>query len=277
MNGLIGAGLLVYFAYLFAVTMAPFNFQWSGNVIPRPHPSNGFSRYDLAANLLLFLPFGLLMRGMRFGRPLPLVVLLLVAAGVSGTIEGVQSFLPARYASLQDIGLNVASAALGFFLADHALASGWIDRIVRHHVKIAAAGLFLYAAILLFIAVYPRIAWVYPANLLAPVFRWILRATPARPSHRIAQDFVLFLTFWPIGVLLALSLGGASRARLGLVVGSVGAWLWVMQTARNSGVLSPFAWGGMRRITMFSLLIGLLSGLYLRQRLSTLSHLPHRP
>ena len=278
MNGLAGMGLLVYFAYLFAVTMAPFNFQWSGSFIPRPHPLNDLSRYDLAANLLLFLPFGLLMRGLKSGRPLSFVVLLLSAASVSGTIEAVQSFLPARYASPHDIVINVVSAAIGFFLADHALERGWADRILRHHMKIAAAGLLFYSALLLFIAVYPRIARFYPASPLASIFHWILRATPARPFHPAEQAFVLFLTFWPIGVLLALSLGASSWARLGLAVGAVGAWLWVMQTARGSGVFIPFAWGGMRGTTVVALAIGLLSGRYMSRRLSTQSpHPPHRP
>ena len=278
MNGLVGAGLLVYFVYLFAVTMAPFNFQWSGSVIPRPQPANDFSRYDLAANLLLFLPFGLLMRGLKSGRPLPFVVLLLSAASVSGAIEVVQSFLPARYVSPQDIVLNVVSAAIGFFLADHALERGWVERMIRHHMKIAAAGLLFYAALLLFIAVYPRIALFHLASPLASVFHWILRATPARPFHPAAQVFVLFLTFWPIGVLMALSLGASSWARLGLAVGAVAMWFWVMQTTRSSVVFVPFAWDGMRRTTVVALAIGLLSGGYLHYQISTLSrHLAHRP
>jgi len=274
MNRLVGTGLLVYFAYLFAVTMAPFDFQWSDSIIPRPSPSSDLSRYDFAANLLLFLPFGLLMRGLRAGRPFPFVVILLSAAGVSGAIEMVQSFLPARYASPHDIAINVVSAALGFFLADHALERGWADRMVRHHVKIAAIALFFYAALLLFIAVYPRIAPFYPANPLTRVFHWILRATPFRPFHPGAQDFVLFLTFWPIGVLLALSLGASSWARLALAVGWVGVWLWAMKTPRSSGVFMPFAWNGMQGTTVLALVVGILSGGYLHQRLSMRAPLP---
>jgi len=278
MNGLVGAGLLVYFVYLFAVTMAPFNFQWSGSVVPRFHSSNDFSKYDLAANLFLFLPFGFLMRGLRPGRPLSFGVLLLSAASVSSAIEGVQLFLPERYTAPHDIVTNVVGAAIGFFLADHALQCGWVERMIRDHVKIAAAGLFSYAVILLFIAVYPRIARFQPTSPLAPVFHWILRATPARSFHPTAQAFFLFLTFWPIGVLLALSLGASSWARLGLATGVIGVWFWVMQNTHSRWIFSPFAWGGMRGTTLLAPAIGLLCGRYLSLRLSKLSRHPtHRP
>ena len=276
MNGLAGTGLLVYFVYLFALTMAPFDFHWSDSIIPRPRPSSDLSRYDLAANLLLFLPFGILMRGLRADRPFPFVVILLSAASVSGAIEVIQSFLPARYASPHDIALNVVSAALGFFLADDAMRRGWVDRMLRHHVKIAVAGLFLYAVLLLFIAVYPRTASFYPADPLARVFHWILRATPARPLQPVWQDFVFFLTVWPIGVLLALSLGASSRTWLGLAIGLVGAGLWTIQTTRSSGILLPFAWEGVQGKTVFTLAVGFLSGRSMSRRLLMLSHRPSR-
>ncbi len=81
------------------------------------------SRADLVANLLLYIPFGLLLCGGIAGanpRPLPLVmgivVTLLVAVAIALGIEFTQQFFAPRTVSLNDIFAELAGSVLGIAL-----------------------------------------------------------------------------------------------------------------------------------------------------------------
>ena len=85
--------------------------------------------FDLALNVLAYVPAGLLLTLALHPRPrgLPAVLLAVAAAAaLSVLIEAAQNFLPARIASNLDVLTNVAGAALGA-LAGTALAPALID------------------------------------------------------------------------------------------------------------------------------------------------------
>lgn len=79
----------------------------------------GFSDLEAAANVLLFVPFGLL-AGLLVGPRGRRRVWFVVPAGLalSGAIELTQlAFLPARVADLRDVVTNTAGAFLGVLMA----------------------------------------------------------------------------------------------------------------------------------------------------------------
>lgn len=97
------------------------------------------ARVEFAANIVLFLPFGVLL-GVILRRP---AAVLLTALAISGGIELVQALvLSGRTATLHDVLANVAGAALGALvvtevrrhdadLADGAPTLGVYDRFLR--------------------------------------------------------------------------------------------------------------------------------------------------
>lgn len=85
--------------------------------------------FDLALNVLAYVPLGLLLALALHPRPRGLPVIfasVAAAASLSVLIETVQNFLPARIASNVDVLTNVAGAALGA-LAGNAMAPALID------------------------------------------------------------------------------------------------------------------------------------------------------
>ena len=104
---------------------------WSLAFLNLPWP-RWWDRFDVAANLVGYLPLGALVciAALRAGRRRAVAVL--VAAGVaallSGTLEMAQNYLPRRVPSALDVALNVVGALLGALLAALADALGWTLR-----------------------------------------------------------------------------------------------------------------------------------------------------
>ncbi|MBO3096368.1 VanZ family protein [Cellulomonas dongxiuzhuiae] len=69
-----------------------------------------FPGIEAAANVVMFVPFGVLV-GLLLRRPSWVVVLL--GAATSGLIETVQRWLPTRFPTLQDVVMNTLGAAVG--------------------------------------------------------------------------------------------------------------------------------------------------------------------
>lgn len=82
-----------------------------------------FDGVEAAANVVMFVPFGVLVR-LLWRRPWWVVVLL--GAATSALIETVQRWLPTRYSTLQDVVMNTVGAAVGVLLL--ALAVRWVER-----------------------------------------------------------------------------------------------------------------------------------------------------
>jgi VanZ family protein len=261
-----GAGLAIYLVYLAAITLTPFTFQST----PRPFSWQLLipSRYDLAANLVLFMPMGGFLRALRSPGPYSQWCTLLAAGAVSLAIEVTQSFTIQRHPSLSDILLNILGGGIGFHVAGVFRKHG--IRLLRHPWGIATAGmagtagLMCYAGLLWFVAAYPKTPFLHRFQPLRTVFAWLLRTVDLRPHHPMQQGIIVFLLCWPLGVALALSIRPASWTRcLPLVVG---AWLFLLwiQRVRSTAVSSfPFINGVPQVITPTSLLLGLLFGMYL--------------
>ncbi len=119
----VGALLAAWTAFIVYGTLLPFRFTTDigpaaekarAAVVTLRTPA---PRADVASNILLFLPWGLLFAGRpgsRAGRPG--AAILGAAAGgfvLSGLVEGAQLFAPGRTPSLVDLGTNTLGAALG--------------------------------------------------------------------------------------------------------------------------------------------------------------------
>ena len=124
-------GLLVVYASLY-----PFSgWRWPLASFPQllslPWP-RWWQGFDVAANLLGYLPFGallfvaLLRRGQ--GVLLPLLLGVLIPGALSFAMETLQHLLPTRVPSLGDWVLNTAGAALGVLLALIVHALGGLER-----------------------------------------------------------------------------------------------------------------------------------------------------
>ncbi|MGN6273153.1 MAG: VanZ family protein [Protaetiibacter sp.] len=87
--------------------------RWVAGVIGQPYGAT-FVVLEVAANVAMFVPFGVLaLTAYRWMRVWSATVAGFVT---SGLIEGVQLFLPTRYATVSDLVANTAGALLGALL-----------------------------------------------------------------------------------------------------------------------------------------------------------------
>ena len=134
---------------------------WSWSFLTAPWPKYWLG-FDVVANVLGYAPLGffLTLSAMRMGWRSRVVTLTTLAAAVlSLTMEGLQSYLPARVPSLPDFLLNALGAWLGAVLASSlellGLLRRWSQFRERWFVRDAYMALVLMA--------------VWPAALLFPV------------------------------------------------------------------------------------------------------------
>jgi len=110
-------------------TLAPFEFAW-----PERFAFNlQWRDPDLALNLLLMMPIGMLLRLSSGGRLRSCLDALALGAAFSTLIELLQMFEPARCASPFDMAANATGAGLGAWL-DQQLAP-WLDRQLRSRLR----------------------------------------------------------------------------------------------------------------------------------------------
>jgi VanZ family protein len=134
---------------------------WTWSFLSAPWPKYWLG-FDVAANVLGYAPLGffLTLSGMRMGWPGRVILLSTLGAAVlSLTMEGLQSYLPARVPSLPDFLLNTLGALLGASMASALEHLGWLNRWsqfkARWFVRDAHMALVLIA--------------LWPAALLFPV------------------------------------------------------------------------------------------------------------
>lgn len=133
--------LAVYLGAVTAVTMTPGRTHDSSLGIVRtvlawldergvPLP---FASVEAVANVVMFVPFGVLV-GLLLGLRRWWAVVLLGAA-TSVVIETVQRVVPERYSTVQDVVMNTLGAAVGV-----AALAWWLARRARRRAGVAAAG-----------------------------------------------------------------------------------------------------------------------------------------
>jgi len=115
--------LVLWGLFIVYGTMLPFDFSASrGQVVAKlgrlwRHPLGGGSWHDVHSNVLLFMPWGLLLGIWRAGRGtgfVPAMILgLLSGALLSGSVEFLQLFAPARATSLIDLITNTFGSCVG--------------------------------------------------------------------------------------------------------------------------------------------------------------------
>ncbi|MBI5109355.1 MAG: VanZ family protein [Rhodocyclales bacterium] len=118
----LGYALLIVYASLYPLT----GWHDSGgdplSFVSAPWPRY-FTAFDLATNVLAYLPFGFLCAAALRGRLTPLAAGLIAAAlgaGLSLALELTQNYLPSRVPSNLDFACNAAGALLGAMLG-----AGW--------------------------------------------------------------------------------------------------------------------------------------------------------
>lgn len=113
-----------------------------------PASSLGLSAHtsDLVANLVLYLPLGVLLRLAWASRlriaplQLPLVLAVAAATGLSWFVEALQSLSPSRVASVNDVLANAGAAAMGAAAAVWLREAAWTAAFAVHR-RCAAATL----------------------------------------------------------------------------------------------------------------------------------------
>ena len=117
--------LLLWGAFIVYVTLLPFDFSASGELIhlrlnrlwERPIRGAGGSWHDAIGNVLLFTPWGLLIGIWCAQRRSNLILAaacgLLTGACLSGSVEAIQLFAPERYASIIDLITNTLGSLFG--------------------------------------------------------------------------------------------------------------------------------------------------------------------
>ncbi len=253
-------GLAAYLIYLFAFTLAPFDLRPGGHdwVLWK------LSRYDVAANLLLFMPFGILVYGLR--PAMSLVTVILISATLSATIELLQSWTSQRYPSFSDLFFNLWGGGVGFVSARTAqrrLRNGPL--LPRYRRAIAINVLLLYFSILLFMFSFFRFSSLGRDSFLSKVYFWLWRAVPFHLFDPTQRGIALFLLFWPLGVLLAISVGATSpvpqirRRRLtaAALLGPLA--IFAIQITRPFGLM-PFVFGRAAFAAALALTFGVACG-----------------
>jgi len=98
-----------------------------------------WTAFDLAINVVAYVPLGYLLAlalSRHAGRLLPALLGALIAAGISFSVEAVQTWLPTRVASNLDLACNTLGALLGAFAAwrSGTRALVWLARTERRLV-----------------------------------------------------------------------------------------------------------------------------------------------
>ena len=284
------AALIVYASlYPFSGWRVPgvalFNFL----LLPWPRWWTGF---DLASNVLGYMPLGALVFGARVRGGTPAWVAfaqaVLAAALLSFAMETLQNFLPQRVASNIDLGSNALGALLGAGLGALVNGLGGVDRwqAARDHWFIgrSAGGLallLLWPVGLLFPLPVPLamgqvlpqvqevISHLMQATSAGPWFEAWADAATQRAAITPAGELSLMILGLLAPCLLAFSVARPGWRRLVLVLGAagLGALATTLSTALNFGPEHALAWSTPQALAALCFAVAIAAAL---------SHLPQR-
>lgn len=264
---------LLYAALIVYASLFPFSGWRDQGIVPWAYLRAPWPRYwtgfDLATNLIGYLPLGLLLTLVferRWGRWRAVVLASLAAALLSFGMESLQSWLPQRVASNVDLGLNAAGGLLGALAAALLARLGLVERLrrlqKRWFVRDAQGSLVLLALWPIGLLFPPPIAFgmgqVYErleeglARLLqdTPFLEWLplreIEFEPLLPGAEIAcvalgaavPCLLAYTVLEPrrrrvLFALLALGAGVAvSALSTALTYGPAHAWAWVTTPVR---------------------------------------------
>ena len=238
--------------------------EWATLPWPRYWP-----HFDIAANLLGYLPLGALLFGalLRSGVALSRALLLAVLAGsaLSLTMEELQNFVPQRVPSAKDWALNSAGTLVGVLIAAALERAGWVghwqslrDRWFIASSAGALALLLLWPVGLLFpppvplglghaIARLPALVagWLEGSSLLPQDWsaRLAERAPAWQPMPTPTETLAIALGLLA-PCLLAYSVAQPGWRRLAMPLGAAGFGFatTTLSTALNFGPEHMFAW-----------------------------------
>lgn len=115
---------ICYLALIVYASLHPFSGWRAPGISPLIFLEAAWPRYwtafDLAINIIAYMPFGFFMAqsgGRHSGKPLALVISLLLGSALSLTIESVQTYLPSRVPSNTDLLCNSIGSGLGAALS----------------------------------------------------------------------------------------------------------------------------------------------------------------
>jgi len=260
---------LAYVALIVYASLYPFSgwrdqglFPWDFLLAPWPRYWTGF---DVAINLAGYMPLGALLAlsVLRARRRHAATVAVLVGVVLSFTMEALQSYLPTRVASREDLllnGLGTALGALTTLLLDRwGVIRRWSRLRARWFVEQSRGGMVLLAAwpvALLFPAAVPfglgqiqsRVEEVLTQQLAgSSLASWLpQRASPLTPLGAGAEMVCVFLGLL-IPCLLGFCVVRSMRRRLWLVgvMTLLGVAATALSAALSWGPAHAWAWLGM--------------------------------
>jgi VanZ family protein len=259
-SSLARTGLLVYLALLVYGSLSPWTGWRSLGVGPlafldAPWPSH-VTGFDLALNVLAYLPLGALLVLAWYPRlrgAAAVTAAIVVASGLSVTLESLQSYLPARIASNLDVVTNIAGTAFGA-VAAAVLAPRLID---GKRLQLARQRWFRphSAALVVLAALWP-LAQVHPGPMLfgngelnreavSSVLAWFGLQPLAFDAGRFASAEVLVTACGMLAAGAAMTAGMKPRApRLRLLLLLLGAALAAkaITYGHEFGPERAFAW-----------------------------------
>jgi VanZ family protein len=217
-----------YAAFIIYASLAPF-FGWQEQglefwaVLTSPLGLT-YTGFDALSNLLAYFPFGLLLAlTMRiyFNKGFSVLLATLLALSLSGAMEYLQMYLPARTSSNADILANSFGALIGALVAAYIEGRTWFVRITQWRIGLFRKGSgvdFGLALVMLwmFAQINPSLPMLGNVFITEPAFRMLV-AIPEEPFN-VWESMAVALNLLMVGALLLTLLHTRRNVVFGLVL-----------------------------------------------------------
>lgn len=221
---------LIYVAFLIYGTLSP----WTGWSIPSSisqrfiEGSHRLYTFDLIQNALLYMPFGCLL---RLGWSTSLIRCLLACIILSGSLEFIQAFNPARTPSLSDFLLNSAGGLFSAALTRKAQQTFHQSTVFTHNSNI------LSVCILGLLGYIVTQWWPFDPSLTAVHLKQQLTLFKSMDPFKFSINYYLLpLLLDCIAMVLIVSLFRKSKA---IALGLFFVGIWAGKFINQAAVLRP--------------------------------------